>query len=169
MKFLLVGILSILLAFPALASKWEISNVVDNGKTIGYIYHTGAKGTQTKGSIIEKSITGIRLVCAIQDQSSESRYNSIVAIFWNGLSGQTFQNINISVDNKAIKVNTAWLQDEQLLFQPVENIEPLIRGLKTGKLIRIEWEYVGIKRETMFDISQFNSRYNEYLNLCKQE
>jgi hypothetical protein len=150
-------------------SAWTITDVKNNEHTIGYILHTHARGTSIKGPVNEKHVTGLRFICTSRNYTAMGEDKPVIAIFWQGLSGYGTYDINIKVDNLSIKLDKKWNQDNQILFQTINDSEKLLEALKAGKNFYAGWEVGSVKRSTAFDITGFESKYSEYTKLCDRK
>jgi hypothetical protein len=162
----LFGIVSILVAgsVQAQALGWNVSEVLGKDKTpVGYIYHSSAVGTQV-GTKTEKVITGLRLVCSIKSSEGPA-----IALYWNGMFGNTPQSVDVKVDGRKIAQSTPWDQDGPLLFRKIADSQELMQGLKTGRAVSFEWTQSGVKRTTVISLKDFNSGFGEFKTSCKTQ
>lgn len=112
MKFLLAGLLSAFcIGFVfAQAGGWTFTKVETPNKSIaGFIYHTESVGTQTNGSRVIKSVTGLRLVCAGPEFVTQGKEVPLIAIYWNTMQGGSQQTLNVRVDGKVLELGQALL------------------------------------------------------------
>lgn len=154
------------------AADWKLTAVQNaDNKTVGFIYHTNAIGTQF-GPKIEKIITGLRFICASDDFIPEKNSNPVVALYWNTMIGNTSQTINITIDNKQVWTGREikWDHDGPLLLRTITESKDLIQLMKSGHNIRFQW--IGddtINRVTEFNLRNFRSGLNEFNTVCKTE
>ena len=167
MKNLFVGLIATFVVVGAMAenTNWEISKVTDrNNATVGYIYHTGAIGTQINARP-EKVATSLRLVCSTLQKNSEP----LVVIFWNTLNGNIPQTVEMHTD-KRVTETLQWDQEGQVLMRSAAESKKLIQAMKTGNNISFLWTGTdSIRRNTNFNLRDFKTHLNEFNTLCKTE
>lgn len=152
----------------AQTTTWNISEVSGkNAEILGYIYHTSTVGTQI-GAKTKKVISGLRLVCSTKGYSAMATSEPIVAIFWQGMFGNTPTAVSAEVDKKPIRlVPTLWDHDGQILYRNFSDSAELIQALKTGRNVTFSWEgNDSVKRKTVFSLRDFNSQLSEFNALC---
>lgn len=160
----LFGILSILVTVGAQAQvqahAWNLSEVRGKELTVvGYIYHSSAVGTQI-GTKATKAITGLRLVCSTKSNEAA------IAIYWNGMFGNTQQTVDVKIDGRKISQTIPWQQDGPILFKDLFIEKELIQGLKTGRNINFEWVQGSVKRVTTISLQDFNQNFGDFKNSC---
>jgi hypothetical protein len=169
MKNIFLGLAIMCIGLPALAENadWNITEVLAKDKTVsGYIYHTGAVGTQI-GVKAERMITSLRLVCTAKSSSPAS-----VAIFWDTMKGNSPQYLEMRTEKTEFtaKQFIQWEQDGPLLIRSAPESKMLVQMLKTNKLIGFTWlDTNSIRRTTMFDLKGFNAHLTEFNALCKTD
>lgn len=143
---------------------WRITEVTgNNNTTVGYIYHTEGIGTQVDTKT-EKFVTGLRFAC------STSLNNPLITIYWNTMSGNTSQYVQMNTDKNMHPglPLLRWEQEDSLLIRPVYESADLIKLLKNSNSITFTWVNSGpIRRTTTFDLRDFKSRLSEFNTLCK--
>jgi len=162
----LFGIVAALFATGAMAqaSGWNLSEVPAKDKSVaGYIYHSSAVGTQV-GATPAKVISGLRLVC-----SAKGNDDPVIAIYWNGMFGNTPQNVDIKVDNRKIPQATPWDQDGPILVKKLAGEQELLQALRTGKSVTFEWTSGSVKRTTIISLKDFNTSYGEFKTSCRNQ
>lgn len=172
MKKLFVGIMSVL-AFTVGAVEthdWKITEVTENKAIVGYIYHTGAVGTQI-GVKTERFVTGLRFVCSTKAALTPA--DPLITIYWNTMIGSIPQYTEIQLDKKPPEVDLStfrWEQDGPLLYRSVYISKSLIKLMKTSNSISFSWLGTdAVRRTTMFDLKTFNAHLGEFSALCKIE
>lgn len=94
--------LSVSMSAFAQASAWNISEVAGKDKSVvGYIYHSSAVGTQV-GAKTEKVVSGLRLVCSTKGYMAMKESEPIIAVFWNGMFGNTPETVLVEIDGKPV-------------------------------------------------------------------
>ncbi len=117
----------------------------------------------------EKVVSGLRLVCSTKTLPAMGS-ESIIAVYWNGMFGNTNQKIDVKVDGKSIHLTTPWDQDNQIVFRKISESTEMIQAMKTGRNITFNW--VGTdsaKRITTISLRDFNQRFGEFNNSCKTQ
>jgi hypothetical protein len=144
---------------------WRITEVLGRNKNVvGYIYHTEAIGTQVDTKT-EKFVTGLRLACSL------SHNNPLITIYWNTMSGNTTQYVQINTEkNLSSGPLLRWDQEDSLLIRTIYESADLIRLLKNSNSITLTWINNGpTRRTTTFDLRDFKSRLSEFNSLCKAQ
>lgn len=171
MKKLLVSLVTVFATMAVMAENtdWQVTEVTGHDKSVaGYIYHTGAVGTQV-GTKTMKAATSLRLVCSSKVSPQRSG-DPLIAVYWNTMTGNAPQFPLIQVDKKDIGLPVQWMQDGQLLMRSVYESKELIQALKTGRNISFTW--IGtdaVRRTTMFNLRDFNEHLGEFNSSCKTE
>lgn len=168
----LIGILALVAAsnVAAQATAWNISEIKGkDNSVVGYIYHSSAVGTQIKDKT-EKVVSGLRLVCSTKSAVAMGSSESIIAIYWNGMFGNTNQKIDVKVDGKAVNLTTSWDQDNQIVFRKISESTEMIQAMKTGRNITFSWTGTdSAKRITTVSLHNFNQKFSEFNNSCKTQ
>lgn len=142
---------------------WTLSEIKDKEKTtVGFIYHTAAIGTaETKP--VQKSVTGLRLVCSTRGGSPA------IAIYWNGTNFSGPESVTTEVDGKPFgNSSQEWRQDTNLTYRELDESRHLLQALRTGRTVKFSWTGKdSVRRATMFSLSGFNSRLSEFSTACK--
>ncbi len=168
----LIGILALIAAtnVAAQASTWNISEIKGkDNSVVGYIYHSSAVGTQIRDKT-EKVVSGLRLVCSTKSLPAIGSPESIVAVYWNGMFGNTNQKIDVKVDGRSINLATHWDQDNQIVFRKISESAEMIQAMKAGRSITFSWTGTdSVKRNTTFSLRDFNQKFSEFNNSCKTQ
>lgn len=168
MKNLKKLVACLLMSFPLLSvsqtARWKLESIKDNNdKVIGYIYQTYSFGTQSEPKQ-EKVVSALRLIC-----STTGSDEPIIAVYWNDdLGASKFQHPTVRVDGTDKTSRTMWIQDHKLLFSQISWSTSLIQSMRTGNIVKFEWESADFikRRSTSFDIKTFNYRLNEFVSAC---
>lgn len=154
-------------AFGQIPNSWSITEVTNAiGDPRGYILHTESIGRQV-GILPEKSVTGLRILCSVVTTESP-----IIGIYWNSMTGSGPEYIEIKVDGKKIGTGekTKWDRDSFILYQQLNKSSTLLQAMKTGRTIHFSWESSGsVKRETAFDLRDFNAEFPTFNEKCKNK
>jgi hypothetical protein len=167
---LFAGLLSVLAmtAGAAETSTWNLVEVQTKDKTVvGYIYHTAAVGTQLNNKKIEKVGAGLRLIC-----SSKGNGESIITVYWDGMHGNTTQNVEVTVDKKQIAIGAPvrMNQDGPIIYRSLSESRFILQAMKTGQNIQFVWTGTdSINRTVIFNIQEFNSNYAAFASACRLE
>ena len=171
MKHTFLGLIFSVLAVAAsaVAGDWNINEVRTASNDIaGYIYYTGAQGTQIS-SRTDKYVTGLRIVCTAESFKVEGHADPLVIILWDKMEGTSTQTVNART-NRPIHgdVQTAqWNQDGQLLYRTTTESKDLIQSLKVNKSIMFTWiDNAGVQRMTTFNLTDFNTHLADFVKLC---
>jgi hypothetical protein len=149
---------------------WKITEVTGNKERtpVGYIYHTGAVGTQV-GSKTEKVVTSLRFVCSTK-VSNQRDNDPLIILFWNTMTGNTGQYITSKTSVSPIDHMFRWEQEDSIMMRSVNESKDFIQELKTSKSVKFSWHSKdGTLRTTIFDLRGFNSHLGEFNALCKTE
>lgn len=163
--------LSVSMSAFAQASAWNISEVAGKDKSVvGYIYHSSAVGTQV-GAKTEKVVSGLRLVCSTKGYMAMKESEPIIAVFWNGMFGNTPETVLVEIDGKPVRLAPSpWDHDNQILFRKISESKELLQGLKTGRSVTFSWtSHDAVKRKTTFSLRDFNSQFSEFNASCKTQ
>lgn len=167
----LFGILALVAAtnVSAQVAAWNISEIKGkDNSVVGYIYHTSAVGTQVRNKP-EKIVSGLRLVCSTKTWTSNES-DSIIAVYWNGMFGNTNQKVDVKVDGRTIALPSNWDQDNQIVFRKISESAELVQALKTGRNVTFSWDGTdSTKRVTTFSLRDFNQKFSEFNNSCKTQ
>ena len=169
MKNLLALLFSTCLSIAAYAENigWEIKpEPGEDGTIVGYIYHSGAVGTQV-GIKTEKVVTSLRFVCSTKT-SAQRDNDPLVVLFWDSMTGVTSQYIVSKASAKPLDHMFRWEQDGPILIRSVNESKDLIQEMRLSKSISFSWHSKdGTLRTTIFDLRTFNSHLAEFNALCK--
>jgi hypothetical protein len=168
----LFGILALVAASNAVAqtAAWNISEIKGkDNSVVGYIYHSSAVGTQVKDKT-EKVVSGLRLVCSTKGWTAMGDADPIIAIYWNGMFGNTNQKIDVKVDGRPVTLTTHWDQDNQIVFRKISESAELIHAMKTGRNVTFSWTGTDTaRRTTTISLRDFNQKFGEFNNSCKTQ
>lgn len=171
MKKLLVSMVAAFATMAVMAENtdWQVTEVAGHDKSIvGYIYHTGAVGTQISAKT-EKVATSLRLVCSNKISSQRSG-DPLIVLFWNTMDGNTPQFIGIKADNRPTDHPLRWEHEGAILMRSAYESKELMQTLKTSRSINFSWHGSdGIQRITTFNLRDFNEHLGEFNSSCKTE
>lgn len=143
---------------------WTMIDVPDpqTKKVIGHVYYTAALGFFSRQPE-NKFPTGLSIGCSLEDG------RAIVAIYWTGILLDKTDQVLTEVDGKPIwNGPMTWNQDGNYTYRYVDESQPLIKALKTGRQIKFSWNAPNsINRSTMFSLSAFNTNLSKFTTACK--
>jgi len=162
MKKLLLCSLCICLSAFGKSSDWKLTEIAGlNNSKVGYIYHTNAIGTQY-GNKTEKFVTSLRLVCSINSNEEPA-----IVIFWNTMTGNLPQLIEIKIDGKLID-QTPWNHEGPIFYKRISESRNLLQSIKLGRNISLQWND-GDQKITIFNLQEFKEGLIEFNKACNTQ
>ncbi len=161
----LLGILAAAFSVSAaaLTPAWNLTEVGGGTPdTTGFVYHSSVVGTQT-GNKVTKVISGIRMVCALRGDS-----NTMIAIYWNGMTGNRTQPVSIKVDKKLVVLQQpGWHQDGPVMVKRLGDEPKLLEAMQQGQTITVEWTIDAVKYVSIVSLKGFAAGYSKFNEACK--
>jgi hypothetical protein len=164
-KFICFLFLTGILLFSELShASWKISEIKsnENDKQIfGYIYHYRSRGYENNSA--KKIYTsGIRFICSNQPDDEP-----VIAIYWEGLTGNSVQYPTLVLDTKVQTYKDFWIQDGPVIYRTISQSKDLIERLHKTGLAKIFWTEGSVERKTVVDFSEFSKGYRSFEKVCK--
>ena len=156
--------ITVLAQTPPAAAAWNMASVTgENGKPVGYIFHTYAIGTRYT-TPQTKNVTGLRLICTLIGPA-----DPIIGIFWDNTNDNESQNVqmHIKVDSQVVDQHHTWMQEGKLTYRSIKDSPELLKALKSGKRIQFDWDDAdNTHRVTMFSLITFDLYLNDFNTAC---
>ena len=150
----------------AQAGGWGLS-VVDNQNpdysVAGYIYHYKAVGKERLGNKSKSVISGVRLVC-----SNVLGDSPIIAVFWQGLAGNSVQQVDIRINSKKIKSVGPWFRDGPVIYRKLSETEDLIQKMSKAEIMELRWLDNSVERITTVELKNFEPGFGDFKKNCRE-
>lgn len=156
-------IFSILLFISAHANAqgWILTEITSNRSTVGFVYHTHAVGINGN----EKVVAGLRFICSKMPNIE----GPIIAIHWDkDYYYPVTQEITLTINKKVVSTGN-WIYENNIFYQPLSQNKTLPALMKDSRTIGFSWSVDNLKHNVVFDIRDFDLKFNNFLSVCKIE